>query len=229
MRKRLIRCMDNAMNTEKRKIPSYASILRQLLRVSVRCIDDGGEPLEGLDHLYRVVQDIGTPLRVELVDLNLCLRFEVQVLRDGILRELRGELMFDEETGVKPRLEMLGYNKVWKSGDGYTLWSSERGEEIPIEESWPLVQPLFTDEEVLLEVRMYLDYLLREAQVGVLRHWIFQEGEKLEDILLKWSGVMSRLRGRESCGGALYRANEVGCEVILEEGVGSPENPPCVL
>ena len=123
---------------------------------------------------------------------------------------------------MKPRMVLTGDNGMWSVGEGYIPWSDERGGILQPRE---LVRPLYMDEGVLLEVRMYLDYLLREAQVSVLRHWVFLEGEKLEDILLKRCGVVSRLRWCESCGGALYRANEVGSEVILEESVGISESP----
>lgn len=218
--------VDNAgMELEKKsRLVTGVRIMRQMMRVSVRVLDEKGRPKDKLEDLYRVERDIGIPVRLEMVDPNLCLRFEVQVLRNGVMGELCGEMRFSGEEGVKPRLAMTGYNGAWKSGEGYTPWSSERGEGIPLEEAESLLQSLYMDGRVLLETRMYLDYLLREAQENVLRKWSYKENEKMTEVLLKWDRVMYMIRQKEGWSEAVARANEVGCEVILEEfGKITPE------
>ena len=73
--------VDNAgMELEKKsRLVTGVRIMRQMMRVSVRVLDEKGRPKDKLEDLYRVERDIGIPVRLEMVDPNLCLRFEVLV------------------------------------------------------------------------------------------------------------------------------------------------------
>lgn len=212
-------CMDNVMNTENSLgmciagVGDRARVSVPGRRISLRTLGKDGKPDDNLERCYSVKEEYDHSLKVVIVEDVV--PFEVQVLDGGILCEMVGRWRF--ENSFRSVLELTKVVGVWRVGNHYTAWSGEKGKLVSKRQAKGVSGYIMSLGHVVLEVRAYMDYLLREAREKVLRQWTHRENEKLLEILLRWDRVMVGLNQKGGWVEAIERSGWVGCDVIREE------------